>query len=66
MVVYYWTLGACLHLKSFFEVDKCTVKPLNFPRDLISLISQVMKIRKIKYPRKFNSTLTETIKLSDL
>ena len=47
-----------------------TVKPLNFARDLISLILQVMKIREIKYPRMFkfyidsNSKASRFVKLS--
>ena len=47
-----------------------TVKPLNFAKDLISLILQVMKIREIKYPQKFkfyidgNSEASRLAKLS--
>ena len=37
----------------FDKKMRLTVKPLNFARDLISLILQVMWIRKIKYPQKF-------------
>ena len=41
-----------------------TVKPLNFARDLISLILQVMKIREIKYPRKFKFYIDSNSKAS--
>ena len=41
-----------------------TVKPRNFARDLISLILQVMKIRTIKYPRKFNFYIDSNSKTS--
>ena len=43
-----------------------TVKPINFARDLISLILQVVKIQEIeKYLQKFKFTLTVTVKLPD-
>ena len=41
-----------------------TVKPLNFARDLISLILQVMKIREIKYPRMFKFYIDSNSKAS--
>ena len=41
-----------------------TVKPLNFARDLISLILQVIKIREIKYPRKFKFYIDSNSKAS--
>ena len=41
-----------------------TVKPLNFARDLISLILQVMKIREIRYPRKFKLYIDSNSKAS--
>ena len=51
---------ACRHISHLYvrsgipyTGSQNTVKPLNFARDLISLILQVMKIREIKYPRKF-------------
>ena len=43
-----------------------TVKPLNFARDLISLISRVMKIREIKYPQMFKSYIDCISKTSRL
>ena len=39
-----------------------TVKPLNFAGDLISLILQVTKIRKIKYSKHLNFGLGVTAK----
>ena len=44
--------------------DCSTVKPLNFARDLISLILQVIKIREIKYPRKFKFYIDSNSKAS--
>ena len=43
-----------------------TVKPLNFARDLISLISRVMKIHEIKYPQMFKSYIDCISKTSRL
>ena len=45
-------------LSKLEKTDNClqnptsTVKPLNFTRDLISLILQVMKIREVKYSQQ--------------
>ena len=45
-------MGKCLTQLSLFGRRR-TVKPLNFVRDVISLILWVMKIREIKYLQKF-------------
>ena len=50
----------------YMNNDQATVKPLNFARDLISLILQVMKIREIKYPRKFKFYIDSNSKASRL
>ena len=48
----------------FLNRIRYTVKPLNFAGDLIALISHVMKIRKIKYPRRFKFYIASNCKAS--
>ena len=52
--IVFWTSIHTTYIRDYFEVlcQDSTVTPLNFARDLISLILQVMKIGKIKYPQK--------------
>ena len=56
--------GQAMQMKQFCILQLPTVKPLNFTRDLISLILQVMKIREIKYPLKFKSYIDSNSKAS--
>ena len=51
----------CKCLIYLLKIYKSTVKPLNFARDLISLILQVMKIREIKTRESSNFTLKVTV-----
>ena len=63
-----FTTAEFFYLKSVqarFQVgSEGTVKPLNFARDLISLILQVRKIREIKYPRMFKFYIDSNSKAS--
>ena len=47
------------------KMKKYTVKILNFAKDLISLISIVIKFHEIRYLQSLNFTLTVTVKVPD-